>query len=419
MKSLVYCIICPPHWIKTPPIGLEFIRKYNQTKNITVKVLDLNILFYRLLGIDKKRWLSLNKNFEDNLFSMIKEKYPLVIKNILKKLKNADIVGFSLFERNKNFTYKFIEEIKCTYPQKKIVVGGPEVLFMKIRGQSLRKSISWVIGEGERALEKILGSKEDIVITNSELENLDEIPFLDFENFNMGLYSQILPLYSSRGCIKSCNFCTERLLSPKFRQHSPFYMIDQIKLLVNKFKTNYFTFQDSLINANPNWLYQFLNLISEKGLKINWEAQIIVREDFDYNLAKLFKKSGCFNLFVGLESASDRVLESMNKKFTKDQAINFFNILKKAGIHYEISLIIGYPTETENDFKETVRFIIKNKAIIPKIAQINPYIDYFSSNYVPSQKVIERVNYLISILERERIPYTRGFINNLWYQNGN
>jgi len=144
-----------------------------------------------------------------------------------------------------------------------------------------------------------------------------------------------------------------------------------------------------------------------------------VRKDFPLSLAELLKKSGCFNLFVGLESASDKVLSAMNKGFTKEDACLFFEILKKAGLQYEISIIAGYPKEEENDFKETIDFITKNKTVIPKIAQVNPYIDYFSYPYTPSAQATERVKRLISLLRKEGIPYTKSFINNLIYKNGN
>ena len=107
----------------------------------------------------------------------------------------------------------------------------------------------------------------------------------------------------------------------------------------------------------------------------------------------------------------------MNKGFTKEDARLFFEILRKAGLQYEISIIAGYPREEESDFKETIDFIAENKAVIPKIAQVNPYINYFSSSYTASKQATERVQRLISLLRKENIPYTKSFINNLLYKN--
>ena len=419
MNDIVYLLQCPPHWVKTPPLGLEFIRKYCSLKGIDVKVIDLNAIIYRILKMPLKEWLSLNKYFEQSLYDTVKEKYPHIIKNTLEKLKNADCVGFYLSSRNEHFTYKLIEELKDAYPSKKIALGGPQVLFKKLRGEPFDKRFSWVVGEGEKASTAILNSKDNVVIDHNEIANLDEIPFIDFSGININMYSKVFPLYSSRGCIRKCSFCTEKLISSKFRQHSPHYIVEQIKIILNKYKINYFTFQDSIFDANLAWLDKFLTLVLKEGLDIHWEAQIAVRGDFPLVLARLLRKSGCFNLFVGLESASNKVLSAMNKGFTKETAFNFFKILKEAGLQYEISIIAGYPDEENKDFKETIEFITRNKAIIPKIAQINPYIDYFSSSYIPSKQAIERVNRLIAVLKKENIPYTKSFINNLIYKNGN
>ncbi len=419
MKALVYCLLCPPHWIKTPPLGLEFIKNYSKKRKIEVKIIDLNILCYKLLGTDKRTWLSLDKKFEENLFSLIKRKHPQIIKNIFKKLKNANLIGFSLYKRNRPFTFSFIEEVKSAYPKKKIVIGGPEVLFMKMRKEYLNDNFSWVIGEGEKSIERILNSSKEKIIIHDELENLDEIPFCEFNDCNIEFYSSMLPLYSSRGCIRRCKFCAEKFLTVKFRQHSPLYLTEQINFLVDKYKINNFVFQDSLINGNLNWLEEFCSLILRKNLKISWEAQLIVKRDFTKDLARLLKKSGCFNLFIGLESASNKVLEAMNKGFTKEEALALFKILKKENLHFEVSLIVGFPQEEKKDFQETAEFIVKNKEFIPKIAQINPYIDYFSSNYLPPRETLFRVKKLISILEREKIPHTKSFINNLFYRDGN
>jgi len=419
MDDIVYSLQCPPHWVKTPPLGLEFIRKYCALKGINVKIIDLNIIFYKLLKISMKNWLTLDKDFEQSLYDTVKEKYPDTIENILRKLKDATCVGFYLSSRNKYFTYRLIEEIKYMYPDKKIALGGPEVLFKKLRKEPFDKRFFWVIGEGEKALAAIINSKNNLIIDHNEIDNLDEIPFLDFDEANINMYSNVFPLYSSRGCIRKCSFCTEKFISSKFRQHSPYYVIEQIKIIMNKHKINYFTFQDSIFDANLTWLEKFLTLILKEKLNIHWEAQIAIRKDLPLPLAELLRKSGCFNLFVGLESASDKVLSAMNKGFTKEYAHNFFKMLKKAGLQYEISIIAGYPQEENSDFEETIQFIVDNKDIIPKIAQVNPYMDYFSSSYTPSKEAITRVNRLISVLREENIPYTKSFINNLLYKNGN
>jgi radical SAM superfamily enzyme YgiQ (UPF0313 family) len=129
------------------------------------------------------------------------------------------------------------------------------------------------------------------------------------------------------------------------------------------------------------------------------------------------KKSGCYNLFVGLESGSNNMLRAMNKGFNLETALDFFKSLNKAKLQFEISLIFGYPGETEGNFRDSLDFIRQNKKLIPKIAQANPFVDYLGDheNKYPLNTVKSRIRKFLRILELEKIRYTKSFINNLIY----
>ena len=254
------------------------------------------------------------------------------------------------------------------------------------------------------------------------MENLDTLPFCDFSPLNIELYSRSLPLFSSRGCLYKCKFCTERFLYKKFRHHSPGYMVEQIYYLQKKYHTNNFIFCDSLINYKQAWLKEFCSLVIKNKLNIKWEAQMRIEHNFPLDLAKLLKKSGCYNLFIGLESGSDKMLGLMNKGFTSACASNFFKILRKANLHFETSLIFGYPGEEKKEFKETLNFIIENKKNIPKIAQVNAFVDYlgnFPDKMFSGHQAKERTQLFLKLLEKEKIRYTKSFINNLIYSKLN
>ena len=417
MSHSVYIINCPPGWLKTPPLSLVYLKTYLQSRGFSVKVLDLNKVFFQLFLIPQKDWLALNNTFENELFSLVERHYSLLIKNICDQLKNSEIVCFSLFKRNSAFTFKLIETISAELPDKPIVIGGPQTFFLD-RAKQLDPRFTWVIGEGEIPLGKIAAGNTHRLYRFEEIKNLDNLPFADFAPLNLRAYSSSLPLLSSRGCYNQCDFCGERLLYQNFRAHSAGYMFELIKNLKAVNETSNFIFCDSLINHSDSWLDEFCDLLLKNDLRINWEAQMRITKNFPPALAQKMKQSGCYNLFVGLESASERVLGLMRKGFTSETALEFLQTLHTAGLHFEISLIAGFPGESDEDFQETVDFIVRHKDIIPKIAQLNPFVDYlgnFPGTNFPGDIARARVNNLMEKLKNERIKYTAGFINNLAY----
>ena len=417
MNQLVHIIQTPPFWLKTPPLSLIYLKTYLKNQGISVTVSDLNLELFKLMQPSLGQWLSLNKDFETKLFSKVEKQYPQLLNKLCNDIGQTQYIGFSLFKRNFSFAFSLAKLINKRFSNKTIIFGGPHTLFLDKEG-TLDENYYWVIGEGEKPLLEIANGSQNKIYRFQELDNLDDLKTYDFSPLKSNQYSKTLPLLSSRGCPYQCNFCSERLLYKKFRYHSPQYIIEQIRSLQSKYKTTNFVFLDSLINYKHEWLYDFCSLVIKNNLNIKWEAQIRIEKNFSLQLAKLLKESGCYNLFVGLESGCDKVLELMNKGFTASCAVDFFKILKAAQLHFEISLIFGYPGEGKKEFQETLSFISGNKKLIPKIAQANPFTDYFDDfldqPFLKGQTK-KKIEIFLKILEEEKIKYTRSFINNLTY----
>jgi len=421
MKDAVYIIHCPPSWTKTIPLSLVYLKSYLKQRDVETRTIDLNILFFELLAMTPKAWLTLDSYREKTLFSAAQEKFPGVFEHLYEAISDVSCVGFSLTRRNTPFSFSLAQNLQERFPDKKIIFGGPET-FSLDQCNALDVRYSWVIGEGEMPLYTFINSPSQHVYRFQELQNLDSLSFYDFDTARIDKYSPVIPLLSSRGCPHQCAFCSEKMLYKKFRHHSARYIVEQIKLLIATYQRNHFVFCDSLINYDRDWLEEFCSLIMRDNLTITWEAQIRVDRHMPKELALLMKKSGCINLFVGLESGSDRVLKNMNKGFFVSDASIFFETLSAAKLQFEISLIFGYPTENENDFKQTIDFIISHKTIIPKIAQANPFIDYlgtFRQESFPSCEAKSRIQHFLKIIQREKIRYTKSFINNLIYETRN
>jgi len=419
----------PPLWLKVPSLSGAYLKAYARARgHAAVQVHDINSQCFQSLGVSARKYLTLDRDFEQGLFTQITDTLPQLWKEIQSIAATSDIVGFSVHARNASFVFQTLEVLRAKYPRKKYVLGGPEIMKRYIQKQLFHaENVYWVIGEGEIPLSRII---EDEVSSDTflyeEIVDLDSIPFIDFDGYSLERYSkQMLPLLSSRGCTQHCTFCSETLLYKKFRHHSPRYMFDQIAYLIQRYGIRSFSFQDSLLNYSEQWLHEFCSLLLQRGLpQVQYEAQMRVSALITAELAELLKKSGCINIFVGMESASNRVLRAMNKGYTVEQAVAFFRILHHARLHFELSFILGYPVETDEDFKQTLVFVKEHRKRIPKIAQVNPF-----TLYVPSALALDRslqkeeiqtrsssrVKQFTKMIQKYKIRHTLAFLNNLIY----
>jgi len=418
--------IMPMFWPKMPPLGIGYLQAFLEKNNSACDIIDVNNIFYSLSSPElKKSWLvSCDTFFEENIFSFMQKEHPEEFKKLLETMLRYEAVGFSCFKSNLHATLRLAKLLKSRNKSIKIVLGGPEIArqYFKTSGRftkEIRNLADLIVtGEGEKPLLDFVQLRgQDKTPAFNELDSLYSLPFPVYKGLDIDSYPRknSISLLFSRGCVRKCVFCSERLLYKRFRSRANENVIEEIKYHRSKNKTEYFIFHDSLINGDLKKLEELCDNIIKNFGSVKWEAQIAVRNDMSQALLEKIKKSGCYNLFLGLESGCNRTLKSMNKGFLAEDAVNFFKKLNAAGLFFGISIIAGYPGETESDFRESLDFIIKNKALIPKIEQVNPFVYYdgTSAGKRADKDSSERLDSFIKEIKSRGFKYTNAFIGNL------
>ncbi len=112
-------------------------------------------------------------------------------------------------------------------------------------------------------------------------------------------------------------------------------------------------------------------IIKDKGLEIFWGGKAAIRPEMTLALLKKMYKAGNRSLVYGVESGSDKVLKDMKKAFTVELAKRVIRETHEAGIAVGIFWIIGFPTENESDFQESLNFL----------NEVRDYVDSVTPGY--------------------------------------
>ncbi|MCZ7584675.1 MAG: radical SAM protein [Deltaproteobacteria bacterium] len=177
----------------------------------------------------------------------------------------------------------------------------------------------------------------------------------------------------SRGCVAKCVYCKGKDLAGRYRSRTAEHIFEELKYQVEVLGFKSFTISDNILNGRPKVLDKLCDLLIEAQLPIRWNAEAAPMRNLTPELLRKLKAAGCFELQLGLEVGSDAVLKLMNKDklFTVESATKVFRDAHEAGIKTCMFCIVGFPGETEEDFRMTLDMIEKNAEWIDQVKSIN------------------------------------------------
>jgi len=280
--------------------------------------------------------------------------------------------------------YKRIKSIvaflKENYPQVYVVIGGGLVTADPDYVMAHIPADFGIMGEGDESLPLLVscigepdkyGDIPGLVYKNEErqiikneykdIEDLDELSLPDFTVFpefektieKSGVY----PILLSRSCPFQCSFCFHTS-GRKYRVRGTEAVIKEIEQAKELYDIKHLFFLDELFGVRIDSLKPLLRMIKEKGISFNAQtrADTVTEEKL-----RLFKEYGCTNLSVGIESASDIVLESMGKKLKFKQIEDALLLITKNHIPTSGNIIIGDIAETEETAKKSMDWYAANR----------------------------------------------------------
>jgi anaerobic magnesium-protoporphyrin IX monomethyl ester cyclase len=225
--------------------------------------------------------------------------------------------------------------------------------------------------EAGKSYHDVLGTtcrKNDQILKNPDrpyIENLDELPFPAHHLWPIERLKKhgkaTFPMMTSRGCVYWCDFCTAvRMFGRKYRMRSPKNVVDELEFVNKTYGADHFDFYDDAFTVDQHRTEEICREIRKRKLNIKWNCETRVDMVTKELLLKM-RKAGCRDVWFGVESGSQQVLDDMSKGISINQTIRAFNWAKEAGIMIVASVILGFPGETKETAWETVKFVEKIK----------------------------------------------------------
>lgn len=382
MVEIVFFTI-PKISVDTPPAGPAVLKAYLKKKNIESIYYDWNRDFFDICE-DKSYWkfgtVDGNKLQDKEFDRLWNINFQWICKYFSDNIpESCKFIGLSLF----SFESAYAAEKLCLFlreyfPTKKIVIGGPgsNTITKKLLKNNL---IDYSIpGDGEEALVSLIKGNNHPGINAYYIDKdlpMDDIPVGDFDDLDLQKYKGGVYIRASKGCVLNCTFCDVRTLWPKYQFQSPEKIVEDIKTLTKKYpEIKNIKFADSLLNGSTSKFRQLLTLMAQEKFPVDFEAKIIIRPtnqmpEEDY---KLMSEANFKVVLPGVESGSEKVRAHMGKIFSNDDLTFFLDNMQKYKMQALFLFIIGYITETEEDFQETLDLITlintKYKDVVPAIA---------------------------------------------------
>ena len=308
---------------------------------------------------------------------------------LIKKIRriDPDVVGFSTLVSTGIRAAKQARDLKKWNPNLPVVFGGYYATMNAERILQKYPQVDYIIkGEGEYSMLSLVQAmesggnlknvgglvyREDGKIKYGKEEelilDLDDLPIPrrkfvegnDYGYISGAKMPKFTSILSSRGCPFACTYCCcAAFAHRRWRPRGVENVVDEIEQVISEGYENVL-FIDDNFTINKKRVTKICNLIRKRKLEFNWIAEGRVdsasREMFQSMVSAGFKI-----LYIGIESANQRILDYYNKGTKVNQAVAAVNNARKAGTDIITgTFIVGAPTETVSEIYNTINFAIR------------------------------------------------------------
>jgi anaerobic magnesium-protoporphyrin IX monomethyl ester cyclase len=254
------------------------------------------------------------------------------------------------------------------------LAAGADVVVIGEGELTLEELVPVLRGNAFESLEKIDGiafrsSDGSIVRTKprEQIKDIDAQPWPDREAIDLSKYVEVwrkhhgmgsVSLITARGCPYHCRWCSHEVFGKTHRRRKPASVADELEWLINRYQPQMAWMADDVFTIHHGWLFEYATELKRRGVKLPFEC--ISRADrLNPKVVETLAEMGCFRVWIGSESGSQRILDAMERGVTVEQVQNGVALCRAAGIQTGMFLMWGYEGEDLSDIEATVEHVKK------------------------------------------------------------
>jgi len=336
------------------PLGLLYISGYLKEQKIENHLFDATF-----------------SNQQEQL-DFIKEKKPKVVAiyaNLMTKINVIKLVKILISE--------------ATYGFPQLVLGGPDVTYNL--ENYLKTGVHYiVIGEGEQTMFELyqaISKSQDVSEVNGiaylegekivktspreKIKDLSTLPLPNREGINIEKYLKVwkdnhgkssMTVSTQRGCPYTCKWCSTAVYGQSYRRRPAKLVVEEMAMLQQKYNPDSFWFVDDVFTVSHKWIREYHEETQKQHINIPFEC-ITRAERLNDEILQLLKEAGCFRIWIGAESGSQKIIDAMDRRVDVNTVKNAIIKTNAMGIETGTFIMLGYPGEDENDINETIRYL--------------------------------------------------------------
>jgi len=165
---------------------------------------------------------------------------------------------------------------------------------------------------------------------------------------------------TARGCPYKCRWCSHQVFGQTHRRRDPLLVVDEVEWLLQTYSPDMVWVSDDVFTINHKWIRDYAAEMRRRGLRIPFEC--ISRADrLNAEMLDLLAELGCFRVWIGSESGSQRILDAMDRGVKVEQVQQAVALTRERGIESGMFLMWGYEGEELDDIEATIKHVSISK----------------------------------------------------------